>query len=245
MVLVVFVGKVLPYITVLVFAMGWVYRFSSWANSRPSRKITLYPVPRTALGTSANILKRALVFPALYTADKFLWFAAVLFLMGLFISVALHAFINYPLTTLLPNSLGLRDLWSILGVAAVTREGISHWLGILSAVLVIVTVSFFLIRRLAIPEVRYLSTFQDYASLIYLLVIVSIGTYMRLFEIVDHGHLKAYLASLASLDPVAPPGNTIFLIHLTLAQFYLMYLPFSKAVHSMGTLMIQKMEQWR
>ncbi len=242
---VVFVSRVLPYVTLLVFGAGWVYRFFSWAKARPPRKITLYPVPQTALATSANILKKAFIFPTLYTADKFLWLATILFLVGLFLSVSLHAFINYPATTLLPNALGLRDLWSLLGISTVTRENLAHLLGSISAILVLITVAFFLLRRFAIPEVKYLSTFSDYASLVYLLVIISIGTYLRLFKIVDHGHLKAYLASIASLSPIAPPDNTLFLIHLTLAQFYLMYLPFNKATHSMSTLIIQKMEQWR
>ncbi len=241
----VFVGTVLPYITISIFAVGWIYRLWSWAKARPSRRITLYPAPQATLSTTTSILKKALIFPALYNADKFLWFGAVIFLIGLFLSVALHAFINYPVTTLLPNALGFSDLWSYLGVSVIAREGISGWFGSLSAIFVVIAISFFLLRRLAIPEVRYLSTFADYASLAFLLIIISIGTYMRLFNIIDHVHLKAYLASLASLNPILPPSNPLFMIHLTLAQFYLMYLPFSKATHSIGTLIIQKMEQWR
>lgn len=243
--IVVFAGMVLPYITVIVFFVGWIYRFWVWARAMPSRRITLYPVPQSQLATLASILKRALIFPTLYSADRLLWTGAVLFLIGLFTSVALHSFINYPLMTLLPNALGFRDIWSIMGVPAHTREVISQWLGSIAAVLVLLTITFFLIRRLVLPEVRYLSTFQDYFSMIYLLVIVSIGTYMRLFDLVDQVYLKAYLASLAYLEPISPPTNTLFLVHLTLAQFYLMYLPFSKAVHSIGTLIIQKIEQWR
>ncbi len=240
-----FITQTLPYVTVFLFFGGWIYRLLGWWNLKPSRTLVLFPVRKRGTPTIYNIFKRAFTFSPTYSADRFLWITAALFLVGLFSSVLLHTFINYPLTTLVPSSLGLPGLWTFIGLSEATREGFSYILGTISAVLVVLTVAVFLVRRFMIQEVRYLSTFQEYSSLIYLLIIVSLGAYMRLLDLIDHGQLKAYISGLYYINPVPPPSSTIFFVHITLAQFYLMTLPFSKAAHSMGTIIIQKIEQWR
>ncbi len=240
-----FITQVLPYITVALFFGGWGYRMVNWWRLKPSRTLVLFPVQRRGASTIVSIFKRAFIFTPTYSADRFLWITSALFLIGLFTSIFLHAFINFPLTTLIPDSLGLPDLWSIINIAEPTRVALSYFIGSVSAVLVVVTIAIFLLRRFTIPEVRYLSTFQEYFSLIYLLIIVSLGSYMRIFDLIDHNHLKAYIAGLYHLRPIPTPESTVLLVHITLAQIYLITLPFSKAAHSIGTIIIQKIEQWR
>ncbi len=240
-----FVTQTLPYVTVALFFGGWGYRLTAWWRMRPSRTLVLFPVRKKGSPTVVNIFRRAFTFGPTYSADRILWISAALFLIGLFVSVFLHAFINYPLSTLIPASLGIPRLWAVFPLSETIREGASYLLGSLSAFLVVGGVLIFLYRRLTIPEVRYLSTLQEYASLVFLLIIVSIGTYMRVFSIIDHAQLKVYIAGLYHWQPVPPPESTIFLVHITLAQIYLMTLPFSKAAHSIGTIIIQKIEQWR
>ena len=241
----VFLGQVLPYVTLLIFATGWIYRLLSWAALRPSRTITLYPLPRAGLSRAAGIFKRVLILPELYAADHVLWLVKIFFLAGLCISVALHAFVQFPLTHLLPRALGLDPFGPQVLPAVLVPAGYAYWMGVLSALLATISIVFFIARRLVIKEVRYLSSLTDFLALGFLLVIVALGTYLRLFKVVDPEQLKAYIAAIADLSPIPPPDHPVLMIHLVMAQVYLMYLPFSKAVHAMGTLVIQKIQHRR
>ena len=63
------VGMVLPYVAVLVFVVGMIWRFRTWKKlAAPS--MTLFPAPPTAAASTLNAIKEALLFPSLFKGDR-------------------------------------------------------------------------------------------------------------------------------------------------------------------------------
>jgi nitrate reductase gamma subunit len=95
-------------------------------------------------------------------------------------------------------------------------------------------VAFPLLRRIFLPSVRFVSKASDYGILLLLLGITFLGDYTRTFSGVNVSAVSQYLYGLLTLQPILPPNNPAFLLHLLLAQVFLMCLPFSKISHLIG-----------
>jgi nitrate reductase gamma subunit len=101
-----------------------------------------------------------------------------------------------------------------------------------------IAVTYLLIRRFVIPQVRYISLPQDYFPLFLLLAIGTTGILTRYITKVDLIKVKQLAMGIISFHPVVPEGiGVIFFIHLFLVSTLFAYFPFSKLMHAGGVLL--------
>ncbi|MBF0519994.1 MAG: respiratory nitrate reductase subunit gamma [Nitrospirae bacterium] len=127
------------------------------------------------------------------------------------------------------------ELITALGGAAMFLGGV-----------LLVSLILLVIRRVLEQRTAYVTSFADYFVLLLIIGIVFTGMLMRsevyrpdiiavnrfVLELFD---IKAPLHMLG-MHPAVAPGNVVFMCHLSLVCFLLMYFPFSKLMHSAGYL---------
>ena len=88
-----------------------------------------------------------------------------------------------------------------------------------------------IMRRISVPE--------DYLILGLLISIALTGLYMRLALQLDVSGLRDYMSSLVLVHPLlnAEVLQPAFAIHFSLVQAFLIFFPFSKLVHVVGSFM--------
>jgi len=105
----------------------------------------------------------------------------------------------------------------------------------ISGVVLLVAAGYLLLRRLIRPELRYISLAADYFPLFLILSIAITGILMRYFVKVDIVAVKELALGLATLKPKVVPGiGVIFYMHLFLVCVLIAYFPFSKLMHAPG-----------
>ncbi|MCK4729204.1 MAG: sulfate reduction electron transfer complex DsrMKJOP subunit DsrM [Desulfobacterales bacterium] len=95
--------------------------------------------------------------------------------------------------------------------------------------------TFLLLRRLLDPKMRYISLPADYFPLFMILGLVTTGILMRYVLKADVVSIKELTMGLAQFRPVVPEGiGVLFYIHLFLVSVFFAYFPFSKLTHAAG-----------
>ncbi len=106
---------------------------------------------------------------------------------------------------------------------------------LISDIVLVTAVTLLFLRRVWIPQVRYISLPADYFPLFLILSIALSGICMRYFFKVDMIHIKELTMGLATFHPIVPAGiGAIFFVHLFLVCTLFAYFPFSKLVHMAG-----------
>ena len=96
-------------------------------------------------------------------------------------------------------------------------------------------VTFLFLRRVIIPQVRYISLAADFFPLFLIGAIGSSGVLMRYFFKTDVVGIKELTMGLITFSPTVPQGiGTIFYIHLFLVSALFVYFPMSKLMHMAG-----------
>ena len=214
--LLVIIGVIMPYVTVLLFVGGLTFRTVRWLSIPVPTKVVVTPAPVTWPGVFERMSLEVLGFRSLMKGGWKLWLGGWLFHILLGVTLLTH-FINF-------FDYGL---WNQLGYGWYEVAG---YAGIAFASMV----AFLLLRRIFLPGVRYVSKASDYGVLLLLFGIIILGDYTRTFGAVSVSAVSQYVYGLLTLQPTLPPNNTVFLLHLLLAQIFLMYLPFSKVSHLVG-----------
>jgi nitrate reductase gamma subunit len=107
--------------------------------------------------------------------------------------------------------------------------------GYATSIVLLVSVTYLFIRRVVVPQVRYISLPADYFPLFLILGIAVSGILMRHFLRVDIITVKELAMSLVSLQPALPDGiGFIFFVHLFFVSALFAYFPFSKLMHLGG-----------
>jgi nitrate reductase gamma subunit len=105
----------------------------------------------------------------------------------------------------------------------------------LTGVVLVAAVLYLLFRRLANPYMRYLSLAADYFPLLLILAIALTGICLRYFFRTDITAVKQLAMGLVTLHPVVPAGiSPLFFVHLFLVSVLFAYFPFSKLMHMPG-----------
>ena len=105
----------------------------------------------------------------------------------------------------------------------------------LTDVVIVLAATYLFLRRVVIPQVRYVSLPADYFPLFLILGIVLSGIFMRYFVKTDIVSVKELTMGLVTFHPRIPEGvGTIFYIHVFLVSVLLIYFPFSKLMHMGG-----------
>jgi nitrate reductase gamma subunit len=108
----------------------------------------------------------------------------------------------------------------------------------ISGVVLLVAVTFLFLRRIWIPQVKYISLGSDYFPLFLIFGIAFTGILMRYFTKVDIVGVKAFTMGLVTFKPHITKGvGSIFYVHLFFVSVLLAYFPFSKLMHLGGIFM--------
>jgi len=220
------VGGVLPYLAILIFLAGMIYRFSSWFKTPQPGKMTLFPAPESK---TKGILAETLLFPSLFRGDKVLWAFSWVFHVTLALVFLGHVRV---FTALIDRML------MAMGMSPEAITAMSATSGGAAGIVLLATGILLLFRRLAIQRVREISGVPDFFALLLLIAIVVTGDIMRFGAHFDLGQTRTWAWSLLTFSPVIPE-NGVFLIHALLAILLIMYIPFSKVLHFGGIFFTQ------
>ena len=248
-------GIIIPYIAVLMFIAGFVYRVMDWASSPvpfsiPStcgQQKTLSWIkhdkidnPTTTIGVIIRMMLEILLFRSLfrntkfalnegpkisYVWEKWLWLVSLAFHYCFLVVLIRHLrFFLEPVPVWL-QWLEEVDTFFQLGLPGL----------FLSGAILLAAVIFLFLRRIYLPEMRYISLAADYFPLFLIISIAITGILMRYFTKVYIVGVKELAIGLASFHPTIPDGiGVLFYIHLLLVSVFFAYFPFSKLMHMPG-----------
>jgi nitrate reductase gamma subunit len=254
-------GIIIPYLAFVIFVGGFVYRVIKWGispvpfripttcgqqKSLPWIKQDKLENPSTALGVIGRMVLEIFFFRSLfrntkaelsggandpklsYGSAKWLWVFSLLFHWSFLIIVIRHLRLFLEPV---PHFIKVADwLDSILQIGLPPIY--------LTDLFFLVAVTFLLLRRFIIPQVKYISLAADYFPLFMILSIAISGVLMRYFYKVDIIAVKVFLISLTQFHPVLPTDiGAIFYVHLFLISILFAYFPMSKLMHAGGIFM--------
>ncbi len=246
---------VIPYMVLAVFLVGLCWRVFKWAQAPvPFRipttagqqksfswlKANKLDNPSNTAGVIGRMLLEILLFRSLfrntkaelrkgpkltYGWEKWLWLAGLLFHWSFLVVAIRHLrFFIQPIPALVRFTEGL-DGFLQLGLPTVY----------ITDVLLVLAVTYLFLRRIVIPQLRYISLPADYFPLLMILGIAFSGITMRYFLRVDLGAVKEFAVSLAMFSPKVPEGiGAVFYVHLFLVSVLFIYFSFSKLMHMGG-----------
>jgi len=253
-------GVAFPYLAVLVFLGGFVYRIMDWAKtpvpfsiqttcgqqkSLDFIKHNKLEAPHTNAQVIARMALEILTFRSLfrnthaqvhngpkitYESSKWLWLFALIFHYSFLLIVIRH--MRFFLNPL-PEVISIIDWFD-----AWFSIGNPTWY--ITDAGIVVGVLFLFARRLTNTKVRYISLINDYFPLFLILGIATTGILMRFFlrTDVDITAIKQLGVGLVTLQPtIQATLSPLFYTHLFLVCVLLAYFPFSKLMHMGGVFM--------
>ncbi len=246
-----------PYLVLLVFLLGFVYRVIRWAKapvpfripttcgqekSLPWIKNNPVENPEGPLGAIGRIAAEIFLFRSLfrnsqteivdgrpvYGSAKWLWWFGLLFHWSLLVIALRHLrFFTEPVLPAV-TSLSALDGFLEIGVPALY----------LSDATLLAGLAFLFLRRVVLPRVRYISLFADYFALLLIAAVAATGLLMRHFFPVDLNEMKTMAMGWVTFAPVAlKDGSVILYMHLCFVFILIAWLPFSKLMHLGGIFM--------
>ncbi len=216
-----FVG--LGYLAAGVFLLGLLRRLYVFLRAPVPLKITLTPGPTTYAGVVRRMAGQVLLFPHLFRADLPLWLGSLTFHFSLLLVLLRHLrYFLYPVPQ-----------WVV---------DLQPW-GVYAGYVMPAAVVFLFWRRLARDRELYLTGPLDFGVLILLGGIGASGLILHYYARAYLVDVKAFILSLLSLNPTAPPMHPVFLLHFFLVAVLLIYFPYGKLVHMIGILFSPTLNQ--
>ena len=160
-----------------------------------------------------------------YASAKWLWLAGIIFHYSFLTIIVRHLrFFIEPVPSLVEALASVDGFFQILVPTF-----------FLTDIAFLAAVTYLFLRRVALPQVRYISLPADYFPLFLILAIGITGVLMRNVWKVDLLSVKQLAMGLFTLNPIVPQGiGAIFYTHLFLVSVLLAYFPFSKLMHAGG-----------
>lgn len=248
-------GIVIPYLAVLTFIIGFIYRVVQWAKTPVPFKIPttggqmksfswIKPNPIDNPSSTGGVIVRmaleVFAFRSLfrntrielrdgpkldYGSNKWLWVAALAFHYAFLV-----VFIRHFRLFMEPVPFFVGALESVDGFVEVGLPRL-----MISGVVLLLAALYLFLRRVAVPQLRYISLAADYFPLFLIIGLATSGILMRYFIRVDITSVKELVIGLVSFHPTIPKGiGVIFYIHLFLLSVLIAYFPFSKLMHAGG-----------
>ena len=215
---------VLPYVMLLLFIVGVIYRVAGWVKARGLTglyTVSVMPGSYSSGKIAAEVLKRMFTMYTLTNADKPLLVGSAIFHWGIWIALIGH--------------IGMIVDPQTLGVSREVQKVVALYVGGTAGVLAMVGLLILLARRLAMPSVRAISFLDDYFALILLLLIVILGNLQTLVIRPDYmATVAPWIQSILSLspDPSYIVGtHPVTKAHILLAMLFIAYIPFGKIMH--------------
>jgi nitrate reductase gamma subunit len=248
-------GAIIPYAAFSIFILGIIYRVLKWAarpvpfripttagqqKSLPWIKQNKIDNPSSTLGVILRMAFEILLFRSLfrntrteltggpklsYASAKWLWMAGLAFHWTFLIILLRH--LRFFTDPILPFVKLLESLDSFFQVGAPLLY--------LTDVIFLLAVTYLFLRRVFIPQMRYISLPADYFPLFLIFGIGATGVLMRYFFKVNVIGVKELTMGLVTFSLKIPEGiGVMFYIHLFLVSTLFACFPFSKLTHMAG-----------
>lgn len=248
-------GVIIPYAAFLTFIVGVAYRVFQWGRvpvpfripttagqekSLPWIKWNKFDNPSTTSGVLIRMALEVFLFRSLfrntkmelrdgpklsYGSTKWLWLGGLAFHYTFLIILTRHLRLFFE-----PVPVVIKIIESLDGFFQVGAPVLY-----LTDLIFLGAVTYLFLRRVIIPQVRYISLAQDYFPLFLIFGVGLSGVLMRYFMKTDVVGIKELTMGLVTLKPVVPKGiNIIFYIHLFLVSALFAYFPMSKLMHMAG-----------
>src|SRR5210317_1583337 len=248
-------GVVFPYLAFAIFLGGFIYRVVNWGKSPVPFRIPTtsgqgksldwvrqdkFDCPATFWQVVGRMLLEVFAFRSLfkntkaeihegpklvYGSAKWLWLFGLAFHYCFLIIVLRHMrlFLN-PVPAFIGKIEFFDGLFQI-GVPVLYQTDL----------IFVGAVTFLFLRRVLIPQVRYISFAADYFPLFLIFASAMTGILMRYIFRVDVVSIKQLTVGLATFSPaISGDIGSIFYIHVFLVSVLLAYFPFSKLMHLGG-----------
>jgi len=222
------------YLAFAVFAFGTVARLIKiFREPTVPGKLQIFPERRLKW---LWVLHDTFLFPTVLRRKPVLWVFLMLFHISFLLLIIGHVELigDFSIFQIFPHEIFLGN-----GLIGLTLS---------------VCLLYFLFRRFSSP-VRELSVPEDYYLLILLFLTVFFGSEMDwarrwyYYDTISVENYRTYLFSLLSLKPELPyemisSGHTFMLVlHIFFANLFLMFFPFSQAMHSFLSLPMNKIKR--
>ena len=248
-------GIIIPYAAFLTFIVGVIYRVIQWGRvpvpfripttggqekSLPWIKSNQIDNPSNALGVIIRMAFEVLLFRSLfrntkvelregpkiaYGSSKWLWLGGLVFHWTFLIILTRHLRLFFEPIPGVIKILESLDGFFQVGAPVLYLTDLA-FLG---------AVTFLFLRRVIVPQLRYISLAADYFPLFLIGAIGFSGVLMRYFYKTDVVGIKELTMGLITFSPVIPTTvGTIFYIHLFLVSALFAYFPLSKLMHMAG-----------
>lgn len=225
--------QILPYVAVVIFTVGVLYRLGRWAGSRIVHNITLSTpnFPKTCGEATIVAGREILLFESLFRLNRGLWIGAWPMHVALGAILGGHVMGIYFLG---------RQFAYMPGISESLSEHMSHLMGTVMGIVIFFTLVYLLYRRLAVYYMKQINVTPDFLHLFLLIGIVSVGNFMRLFPEygISYEPVKEYVTHLILLQPVPAHFEVfhkpMFVLHFFLVQVLMIVFPFSKLMHLFG-----------
>ncbi len=245
---------IIPYAVFVFFLAGFSYRIVKWARAPVPFRITTTcgqekslpwikknPLenPSNLWGVIGRMALEIFLFRSLfrntkvdiqqkrpvYGSAKWLWLFGLTFHWSLLVIVLRH--LRFFIEPIAPCITALSSLDGFFEIGIPTLY--------LSDVAILAGITFLFLRRLIVPQVRYISLFTDYFSLLLILGVVGTGLLMRHFFPADLLQVKNLALGWVTFSPIVPKGvGTLFYMHLCFVFTLMVFFPMSKLMHMGG-----------
>ena len=257
-------GIIVPYLAVILFIVGFARRVMGWARSAVPFRITTtagqqsslpwiqqakIDNPSSTFGVIVRMFLEIVMFRSLfrntrmklngdgklsYQLELFLWIGALAFHYAfLTVSIRHLRFFAEPVpffVTLLEQVDGFFRIEVMYDAIQAGLPGVY-----LSGLVLFAAALYLFVRRVIIPNVRYISLAADFFPLFLIMGIALSGIFMRYVAKVDITAIKELTMGLVTFRPTIPEGiGGVFFAHLFLVSVLLAYFPFSKLMHLGG-----------
>lgn len=252
-------GVVVPYVAIVIFIIGVIYRIIEWAKSPVPLKIpttagqefsplpfirrTVYDMvdcPQTKLGTVIRMFFEVFLMRSLFRNVRYYYdkneHVDTRWLW--FFAMAFH----YSLLVILIRHMRFftNPVPDIIETIDWVDGMMKYWVPSIyvTGVLALVSLAFLWGRRLFLARERTISLPSDHIPLILFAVILISGTLMRYFIKIDLYDVKTLAIGLFTFQPpsyeVLRGIHWLFYVHLTFVSILIAYIPFSKLMHFVG-----------
>ncbi len=224
-----FAAGILVYIAVIVFIIGMAWQICRWARTpRSSVHLGIFPRPKNRGVRFLKTLKDSFIFPHSAEVDPWMWIFAIAFHFSLAAVLFAHFRMVREFTPLvkLIGTEGMEKLGAIAG-------------GTLGIILLIIII-YYLLRRFLSPY-KDLSVFEDYFIIFLLIVIIALGDHLRFFAKFSVTDYRQYMYGLLTFRPSFPEAiassgaKWVLTMHVFFVNLFVIYFPFSKLTHAIGT----------
>lgn len=253
-----FFGVIIPYAAFAIFVVGVIYRIVKWAKAPVPFRIPTtagqqkshswikqdkFDNPSDATGVIGRMIMEVLFFRSLfrntkaemtedsrlvYQWEKWLWLAGLAFHWSFFIVAIRHLRL---FTDPVPGFVHIIE--AVDGFFTFDLQALY-----LTGFILLAAITYLFIRRVVIPQVRYVSLPADYFPLLVIFSIALSGILMRYFVREDISAVKELAMGLVTLNPTVPEGiSAFFFVHILLVSVLFGYIPFSKLMHMGGIFM--------